>query len=56
MAVSPGFEDRGYFHMPGGQSGHPRSPFFHAGHDDWVAGRPTPFLPGKTVHALVLRP
>jgi penicillin amidase len=56
MAVSPGFEDRGYFHMPGGQSGHPRSPFFHAGHSDWVAGRPTPFLPGKTVHALVLRP
>jgi penicillin amidase len=56
MAVSPGFEDRGYFHMPGGQSGHPRSPFFHAGHSDWVAGRPTPFLPGKTVHALALRP
>lgn len=56
MAVSPGFEDRGVFHMPGGQSGHPRSPFFRSGHADWVRGRPSPFLPGETVHALALRP
>src|SRR5690606_4569242 len=28
MAVSPGDEVNGYFHMPGGQSGHPRSPFY----------------------------
>ncbi len=56
FAVSPGDEANGYFHMPGGQSGHPRSPFYGAGHDDWAAGRPTPFLPGDPVHTLTLVP
>ena len=56
MVVSPGREADGITHMPGGQSGHPLSPFWGAGHDDWVHGRPTPFLPGKTVHALKLEP
>ncbi len=27
FAVSPGREEDGYFHMPGGQSGHPMSPY-----------------------------
>ncbi len=36
----------GYFHMPGGQSGHPLSPFYRAGFAAWAEGRPTPFLPG----------
>ncbi|MBJ6980478.1 penicillin acylase family protein [Luteimonas sp. MC1572] len=56
MVVSPGREADGIIHMPGGQSGHPLSPFWGAGHDDWVHGRPTPFLPGKAEHALVLAP
>ena len=56
MVVSPGREADGLLHMPGGQSGHPLSPFWGAGHDDWVHGRQTPFLPGPAVHALVLRP
>ncbi|MDF9442904.1 MAG: penicillin acylase [Lysobacteraceae bacterium SCN 69-123] len=56
MVVSPGHEADGIVHMPGGQSGHPLSPFWGAGHDDWVHGRPTPFLPGATTHTLVLRP
>ncbi|MBB6599185.1 penicillin acylase family protein [Luteimonas sp. MC1825] len=56
MVVSPGREADGFIHMPGGQSGHPLSPFWGAGHDDWVHGRPTPFLPGKAEHALVLAP
>jgi penicillin amidase len=56
MAVSPGREQDGYFHMPGGQSGHPLSPYYRAGHDAWVRGEPTPFLPGPTVHTLELRP
>jgi penicillin amidase len=56
MAVSPGFENQGIFHMPGGQSGHPLSPFYGSGHADWVEGRATPFLPGATQHVLVLRP
>jgi penicillin amidase len=56
MVVSPGHEEDGIVHMPGGQSGHFLSPFWGAGHDDWVHGRPTPFLPGKTKHTLRLTP
>jgi len=56
LAVSPGHEADGYFHMPGGQSGHPLSPFYRAGHDAWLEGRPTPFLPGPAEHVLILRP
>jgi penicillin amidase len=47
MVVSPGHEADGITHMPGGQSGHPLSPFWGAGHGDWVHGRATPFLPGQ---------
>ncbi|OHE85738.1 MAG: hypothetical protein A2190_01025 [Lysobacterales bacterium RIFOXYA1_FULL_69_10] len=56
MVVAPGREADGIAHMPGGQSGHPLSPFWGAGHDDWVHGRPTPFLPGKAEHTLRLLP
>ncbi|MBL9216525.1 MAG: penicillin acylase family protein [Opitutaceae bacterium] len=56
MVVSPGHEEQGLFHMPGGQSGHPLSPFYRAGHAAWVKGEPTPLLPGPTRHTLVLRP
>ena len=56
FAVSPGRESAGYFHMPGGQSGHPLSPFYRAGHADWVEGRPSPFLPGPAAHVLRLTP
>lgn len=56
FAVSPGREAEGYFHMPGGQSGHPLSPFFAAGHAAWVNGDATPFLPGAAQHTLTLRP
>ncbi len=56
LAVSPGHEAEGYFHMPGGQSGHPLSPHYRDGHSAWVRGEPTPFLPGPTVSRLELRP
>lgn len=56
MVVSPGREADGITHMPGGQSGHPLSPFWGAGHDDWVKGRPTPFLPGETRYTLTFKP
>ena len=56
MVVSPGHEAQGLIHMPGGQSGHLLSPFWGAGHSDWVNGRPTPFLPGPATHAITLRP
>ncbi|MGV6483277.1 penicillin acylase family protein [Stenotrophomonas indicatrix] len=56
MVVSPGHEADGIVHMPGGQSGHPLSPYWGAGHEDWVHGRPTPFLPGKAQHTMTLVP
>lgn len=56
FVVAPGHEENGIFHMPGGQSGHPLSPFWQAGHDAWVKGEPTPFLPGPAQHSLKLQP
>jgi len=56
FAVTPGDEANGYFHMPGGQSGHPLSPFFSAGHEAWARGEPLPFLPGPALHRLTLVP
>ena len=44
--VAPGQEEQGYLDMPGGQSGHPLSPYYGSGHANWVNGKPTPFLPG----------
>jgi penicillin amidase len=56
MVVSPGHEADGFIHMPGGQSGNPLSPYWGAGHEDWVHGRATPFLPGHAEHTLQLVP
>jgi penicillin amidase len=56
FVVSPGREEEGIFHMPGGQSANPLSPYFRAGHEAWVRGDPTPFLPGPPLHTLGLVP
>ncbi len=56
MVVSPGHEEEGIFHMPGGQSGHPLSPHFADAHEAWVRGEATPFLPGEPVNVLRLVP
>ena len=56
MVVSPGREAEGIMHMPTGQSGHPLSPFYANSHPSWIRGEPTPFLPGKAEHDLVLSP
>jgi penicillin amidase len=56
FAVAPGQEADGLFQMPGGQSGHFLSPYYRAGHDAWVHGRPEPFLPGPPRHHLTLAP
>jgi penicillin amidase len=56
LVVSPGREAQGIFHMPGGQSGHPRSPHYRDGFDAWAEGEPTPFLPGPAVDTLTLVP
>ncbi|GLP97406.1 penicillin acylase family protein [Paraferrimonas sedimenticola] len=56
LIVSPGNEDKAVFHMPGGQSGHPLSPFFKSGHQDWVEGRPSPLKAGTSQWQLTLVP
>jgi penicillin G amidase len=56
MVVSPGHEQTGIFEMPTGQSGHPLSPFYGKGHDHWVKGEPSPFLPGPSQYTLTLTP
>jgi penicillin G amidase len=56
MVVSPGREAAGYFQMPGGPVDHPLSPFYGAGHEAWVQGKPRPLLPGPARHTLTLQP
>jgi len=56
LAVSPGHEEQGYFHMPAGQSGHPLSTYYADGHAAWAKGEATPFLPGPKAHVLTLVP
>jgi penicillin amidase len=56
MVVSPGQEEKSFFHMPGGQSGHPSSPHYGDQHEAWAKGEPLPFLPGPAVEVLELTP
>lgn len=56
LVVSPGREEDSILHMPGGQSGHPLSPYYRQGHAAWAEGRPTPLLPGAVQHRLLLQP
>lgn len=56
FVVSPGREQEGFLTMPGGQSGHPLSDFYAAGHADWVNAINTPLLPGAQIHTLTLSP
>jgi penicillin G amidase len=56
FVIVPGHEERSFFHMPGGQSDHPLSPYYGAGHEDWAQGRATPLLPGPAEHILTLIP
>jgi penicillin amidase len=56
MVVSPGEEEKGIYHQPGGQSGHPLSPYYRLGYEDWVYGKASPLLPGSSEHQLKLTP
>lgn len=56
MVVAPGREQEGLFHMAGSQSGHPISPYYRAGHGDWLEAAPTPFLPGPVRYQMSLLP
>ncbi|HXY76865.1 MAG TPA: penicillin acylase family protein [Steroidobacteraceae bacterium] len=56
FAVSPGHEAEGYLVLPGGQSGHPLSPYYRADFHAWAHGQSLPFLPGAAEHTLTLAP
>ncbi|MGI9232895.1 MAG: penicillin acylase family protein [Woeseiaceae bacterium] len=56
FSVSPGDEANSILHMPTGQSGHPLSRFYSRGHDAWVRGEASPFLPGRAEYKLTLTP
>lgn len=56
FAIAPGQEAAAYLQLPGGQSGHPLSPFYRASFDAWADGRPDPLLPGPTQHVIEVIP
>ncbi|MFG6466158.1 penicillin acylase family protein [Roseateles sp. BYS87W] len=56
MVVSPGHEEDGLLVIPGGQSGHPLSPYYRSDHAAWQAGEALPFLPGPPQHRVSMRP
>ena len=56
IVVSPGHEENGIMNLPAGQSGHPLSPYYGAGHNDWQEGNMSPFLPQETKWKLELVP
>ena len=56
IVVSPGHEEDGIMNLPSGQSGHPLSPYYGAGHQDWIEGNPTPFLSQQTKWKLEFKP
>jgi penicillin G amidase len=55
LSVTPGREENGILTMPGGQSGHPLSPFYGAGHKAWAKQESLPLQTGATKYTLTLR-
>ncbi|WP_423187143.1 penicillin acylase family protein [Alishewanella sp. d11] len=56
MVVAPGHEQQGILVIPGGQSGHPLSPFFRADYPYWQGEVALPFLPGPKKYQQQLVP
>jgi penicillin amidase len=56
LAVAPGREAEGYLQLPGGQSGHPLSPFYRSSFDAWAEGRPEALLPGPVRYRIEVVP
>ncbi len=47
MVVTPGNEEQGIYHQPGGPSGNPYSPFYRTGFEDWTAAKLRPCYQGR---------
>jgi penicillin amidase len=56
LDVAPGDEAHGILEMPSGEAGNPLTPYFGAGHEEWVHGTPTPLLPGAAKYRMTLLP
>ncbi len=56
MVVAPGHEAQGILTIPGGQSGHPLSPFYRADHAFWLDEAELGFLPGEQKYLFELQP
>lgn len=50
LFVRPGALEDAVLTIPGGQSGHPLSPYYHIGFTDYANHLPTPLLPGKAIY------
>ncbi|AHM73566.1 penicillin acylase family protein [Yersinia hibernica] len=56
LVAYPGDAAKGTLTQPGGQSGHPISPWFLAGHEYWVHGLSLPLEPGPVQKTLMMQP
>ena len=56
LDVIPGDEAHGILEMPAGEAGNPLTPYFGAGHEEWVHGVPTPLLPSPAKYQITLVP
>jgi penicillin amidase len=56
LFVQPGAEESAILTLPGGQSGHPLSPYYRAGYDDYIKQANTPLLPGEIMHRIDFNP
>ncbi|MGZ5050169.1 MAG: penicillin acylase family protein [Methylobacter sp.] len=56
LVAAPGHFDDAILHMPGGQSGHPLSPYYRDQQHYWLKGLPMPLAGGKPEHQLLLSP
>lgn len=56
LVVSPGHEADAIMTMPGGQAGNPLTPYYGAGHGQWMHGERMPLLPGAIKYSLRLLP
>ncbi len=54
--VQPGAEQDAIMSIPGGQSGHPLSPYYRNGFEQYVKQQHTPLLPTEIEHTLVIKP
>ncbi|MFY8326962.1 penicillin acylase family protein [Pseudoalteromonas sp. ZZD1] len=54
--AQPGHLDNAVMAIPGGQSGHPLSPFYRAGFNDYIEAKLTPLLPQAVNHQIVIQP